>query len=89
MSVRAYHVKNITLGEEVFNLWHDEEFAEILYSMGLISSEDGGWLEITKRDFEKIKEEAQIREFKVDEIIEKLEKLFAETEDDYLLFHYF
>jgi len=36
MSVRAYPIKEIKYGGEIFNLWHDEYFRDLLDREGLL-----------------------------------------------------
>jgi len=37
MSVRAYPIKKINYGREIFNLWHDDYFRELLDREGLLN----------------------------------------------------
>ena len=40
MSVRAHLIKKIEYGDEVFNLWHDKYFTELLERNGVLDTLD-------------------------------------------------
>jgi len=59
MSVRAYIVKEIKIGGEIFNLWHDKYFVELIERLGKFEQLDMdgcGIMSISKDDLKEIEE---------------------------------
>lgn len=62
MSVRAYPIKKIEHGQEIFNLWHDEYFIDLLDKEGRLEqlNIDGyGILEICENHLQAIEEQIE------------------------------
>jgi len=103
MSVRAHPIKKINYGREIFNLWHDEYFRNLLDRKGILDqlNIDGyGILEISKYDLDEIENdiEADVRENsdinpeevkRAKEIINDIRKEMRKRKDDYLSFYCF
>ncbi|MCD6429375.1 hypothetical protein J7L09_01635 [bacterium] len=63
MSVRAYPIKKIEHGPEIFNLWHDDYFRDLLDREGLLEqlNIDGyGILGICENHLKAIEEQIEI-----------------------------
>lgn len=103
MSVRAYPIKKINYGREIFNLWHDDYFRELLDRKGILDqlNIDGcGILEIDKYDLDEMENdiETDVRKNpdidpeavrRAKEIINDIREEMRKRKDDYLSFYCF
>ena len=84
MSVRAYTYE-MKLKDEVFNLWHDDEFFDFLSQHGYtdtLNTDGFGMLSIPPQILKDFKKVAKKKESK--KVIKNLEKAFKKTGKDWL-----
>ena len=102
MSVRAYPIKKIEYGQEIFNLWHDEYFRDLLEKEGILEqlNMDGcGILGMCKNHLKLIEKQiaVDIKEGSVNkeevkrarEIIEDIKKEMERQKTDCIDFYCF
>lgn len=103
MSVRAYPIKKIEYEGEIFNLWHDEYFVDLLDRKGLtdqLNIDGCGIISICKEDLNDIEQEIEndikgspdldpedVKRAK--EIIKEIKNLMAKRNEDCIDFYCF
>jgi len=102
MSVRAHPIKKISYGREIFNLWHDEYFRELLDREGLLNqlNIDGYGimgicechLKALEEHIEKDDDEGEVLEEEINrarEIISEIRKEMKKQKSDCIDFYCF
>jgi len=93
MSIRAYRINNIELEKDpTFNLWHDEEIRNFLYSEGCFETfgEETGQIEVSVETWEKALKEIKGLDKATKKAIQKdIDWANSKSIEDYILYYCF
>lgn len=88
MSVGAHVINKLDYDQsQIFNLWHDREFVELLpeHAWYPLNEDACGMMELSRDDIYDMKEYAKQEETK--EILCEIEKIMDNRKEDYLTFY--